>query len=182
MFTHATFTTYIFPTAHKFCASALLAFLVPKSRTVRPPLSGHVGTGTYPDKRFVRIWELCLNTIKYKVYTLYYSLLLNLKQSIVAKYKMDEMNEIKQEFIHFILFWARFYVKISIKQKLDRIILQDRGRITGGRITEVQSSSFRNSIHMTSLSRALGWEIWKTTFITEISVCVQWELFYDFFF
>ena len=26
--------------------------------TVRPWLSGHVGTGTYPDKRFVRIWEL----------------------------------------------------------------------------------------------------------------------------
>ena len=30
--------------------------------TVRPRLSGHVGTGTYPDKRFGRIWELCLNT------------------------------------------------------------------------------------------------------------------------
>ena len=30
--------------------------------TVRPRLSDHVGTVTYPDKRFVRIWELCLNT------------------------------------------------------------------------------------------------------------------------
>ena len=26
-------------------------------RTVRPPLSGHVGTGAHPDKGFVRIWE-----------------------------------------------------------------------------------------------------------------------------
>ena len=25
--------------------------------TVRPPLSGHVGTGAHPDKGFVRIWE-----------------------------------------------------------------------------------------------------------------------------
>ena len=30
--------------------------------TVRPRLSGHVGTGTYPDKWFGRIWELCWNT------------------------------------------------------------------------------------------------------------------------
>ena len=30
--------------------------------TVRPPLSGNVGTGTYPEKRFVRLWELRLNT------------------------------------------------------------------------------------------------------------------------
>ena len=30
--------------------------------TVQPRLSGHVGTGSYPDKRFIRIWELCLNT------------------------------------------------------------------------------------------------------------------------
>ena len=27
------------------------------SYTVRPPLSGHVGTGAHPDKGFVRIWE-----------------------------------------------------------------------------------------------------------------------------
>ena len=25
--------------------------------TVRPPLSGHVGTGAHPDKGFGRIWE-----------------------------------------------------------------------------------------------------------------------------
>ena len=30
--------------------------------TVRPRLSGHIGTVTYPDKRIVQIWELCLNT------------------------------------------------------------------------------------------------------------------------
>ena len=30
--------------------------------TVRPRLSGHVGTSTYPEKLFVRIRELCLNT------------------------------------------------------------------------------------------------------------------------
>ena len=27
------------------------------SATVRPRLSGHIRTGAYPDKRFVRIWE-----------------------------------------------------------------------------------------------------------------------------
>ena len=30
--------------------------------TVQPRLSGHIGTGTYPDKWFGRIWEICLNT------------------------------------------------------------------------------------------------------------------------
>ena len=30
--------------------------------TVRPQLSGHDGISTYPDKQFVRIWEICLNT------------------------------------------------------------------------------------------------------------------------
>ena len=30
--------------------------------TVRPRLSGHIGTSTYPDKWFGRIWEICLNT------------------------------------------------------------------------------------------------------------------------
>ena len=30
--------------------------------TVRPRLSGHIGTGAYPDKWFGRIWEICLNT------------------------------------------------------------------------------------------------------------------------
>ena len=29
--------------------------------TVRPRLYGHIGTGTYPEKRFGRIWEFCLN-------------------------------------------------------------------------------------------------------------------------
>ena len=33
-----------------------------KSPTVQPRLSGHIGTGTYPDKWFGRIWEICLNT------------------------------------------------------------------------------------------------------------------------
>ena len=30
--------------------------------TVRPRLSGHIGTSAYPDKWFGRIWEICLNT------------------------------------------------------------------------------------------------------------------------
>ena len=30
--------------------------------TVQPRLSGHIGTSTYPDKWFGRIWEICLNT------------------------------------------------------------------------------------------------------------------------
>ena len=30
--------------------------------TVQPRLSGHIRTGTYPDKRFGRIWALCWNT------------------------------------------------------------------------------------------------------------------------
>ena len=30
--------------------------------TVRPRLSGHIRTSTYPDKWFGRIWEICLNT------------------------------------------------------------------------------------------------------------------------
>ena len=32
------------------------------STTVRPRLSGHIGTSAYPDKWFGRIWEICLNT------------------------------------------------------------------------------------------------------------------------
>ena len=40
--------------------------------TVRPRLSSHIGTGTYRDKRFVRMWELCFQYHKFSTaYTCY---------------------------------------------------------------------------------------------------------------
>ena len=59
--------------------------------TVRPRLSGHIGTGAYPDKWFGRIWEMCLNTASsvglntsYNVFTHCYSIVTNYRS-----YRMD---------------------------------------------------------------------------------------------
>ena len=40
----------------------VLLFQNENTFTVRPRLSGHIGTSAYPDNWFGRIWEICLNT------------------------------------------------------------------------------------------------------------------------
>ena len=57
-------------------------------------------------------------------------------------YKVDiQQNEIKQKFIHFVLFWERFYVEINEKYTVYTARLQPDNRdiqIMGGWITKVQ--------------------------------------------
>ena len=94
--------------------------------TVRPQLSGHVGTGTYRDKWFGRIWEICfkntassvgLNTC-YNVFTHCFCIC-NCKLSFIEWIS----NEIKQKFNYFVFVFS----KILVENR--QYTLQDCGRM-----------------------------------------------------
>ena len=113
--------------------------------TVWPRLSGHVGTGAYPDKRFVRIWELCLDkasSVRF-IEVIMYLLIAIVFVTINVHINWKE-NEIKQKFIHFVFVLSKILCGNEWKIDSNEYALQDRGRfirdirITGGWITEVR--------------------------------------------
>ena len=59
--------------------------------TVSTRLSGHVGKGTYPDRRFVQIWELCLNAASSVglIHVIMYLLIATICVMNFCSYKMD---------------------------------------------------------------------------------------------
>ena len=60
--------------------------------TVRPRLSGHIGTSAYPDKWFGRIWEICLNiasSVELNIYYIMYLLIATLFVTNYHSYRMD---------------------------------------------------------------------------------------------
>ena len=67
--------------------------------TFQPRLSGHVGTGTYPDKWFLRIWELCLNTASSEgfIHVILYVFIAIVFVTNYHSYKMDSKEWNKTE-------------------------------------------------------------------------------------
>ena len=122
------------------------------------------------------------NTIKYKVYTLY----LLIATEFETKYRckiQNGWNEWNKTGIHplYFCFEQDFMWKLVLKKSRQNNTSRSWPDNWWSDNRGPKFFILKQHTH-DFLSRALGWEIWKTTFITEISVCVQWELFYDFFF
>ena len=118
-----------------------------RSYTVRPRLSGHIGSSAYPDKWFGRIWEICLNTASsvglntsYNLFTHCYSICNKLSLMYNG---LD--NKIKQIQLFTVFNYFVFVLSKTVKSVVGNRQYTARSwpdnrdiQITDGRITEVQ--------------------------------------------